>query len=610
MAAGLAALAFATFAPAWRCGFVSFDDPDYVTRNPHVTAGLTPAGFRWAFTTFTNSNWHPLTWLSLQLDATLWDGPDPRGFHLTNVIVHAADAALLFLALRALTGATWRSAAVALLFAVHPLRVESVAWVSERKDVLGAFFGLLALWAYATYARRPTVTNYLAVALAFAASLLCKPMLVTLPCLLLVLDWWPLARACVARDWQRLAGEKLPLFALVAAAAAVSYRAQLEQSAVGSLDKFPLAVRVENAAVSYATYLVKTVWPTDLAVYYPHPIYDNRPGGGLTAAKVLASALPLAALTVAAVALRRRSPYVLAGWLWYLGTLVPVIGLVQVGGQAYADRYTYFPHIGLLLAACWGAADLAVGRARVALAAGAVAAAALAVTTVHQLAYWKDSVALWRHALEATFSTATAELNLGVSLEERGDVAGAAACYRRALEYEPDSVWAHVNMGNALCLQGHLDEAIRHLRFAVAKAPQIAEYACNLGRMLEQRGDLAGATDWYRRAIALKAGYAYAHFRLGGAFLQQNRGDEAVAEFNAALRCDPRSAEAHGMLGTVLESRGDLSGAAEHFEQETRYNPDEALPWFNLGRVRLRQGRKDEAARCLQRAKELQAPRP
>src|SRR5579883_1257197 len=427
VAAGLlAGISLAVFARALDCGFVNYDDMEYVTRNRDVLRGLTPGGVGWAFTTCYNSNWHPLTWLSLELDASLWHlpdgGPDPTGFHLTNVLVHAASAALLFLALRALTGAFWRSAAVALLFAVHPLRVESVAWVSERKDVLSVFFGLLALWAYAAYVKRPSVGRYLAVAAAFAASLLCKPMLVTLPFLLLVLDGWPLGRVRTLADWRRPALEKLPLLALAVASSALTYFVQAKAGTVRGLETFPLNVRVENAAVSYVQYVAKTAWPLGLAVYYPHPA--SPWGGGLPAWKVGGAAVLLVAATAAAVALWRKAPYLLAGWLWYAGTLVPVLGLLQVGDHAYADRYSYFPQIGLLVAACWGVAEVARRHAETAAAIAAAAALALAVVTGVQLASWRDSIALWRHDLRAAGRSPLAYMNLGAALGEAGDAAG------------------------------------------------------------------------------------------------------------------------------------------------------------------------------------------
>jgi protein O-mannosyl-transferase len=669
MAAALACVTGITFIPALRCDFISYDDPDYVTMNQHVTAGLTPSGAAWAFTTFSNSNWHPLTWLSLQMDASLY-WPSPRGFHLTSVLLHSVNAALLFLALRALTGAFWRSAAVALLFAVHPLRVESVAWVSERKDVLSSLFGLLALWAYAGYARRPSVWRYAPVLVAFVLSLMCKPMLVTLPCLLLVLDWWPLRRAGASNGspdesrtvgsphqtprrqqgndvtktprsigtgsvglitaspagrvaiaasgpkrgdaisnwratWFPLVVEKLPLFALVIASAAVTYRAQLQQSAVGSLVTFPLPLRIENAAVSYGFYLWKTVWPTDLAVYYPHPIYDKQAGGTIPPLTAAGAMLLLAALTAGAAVARWRAPFLLAGWLWFLGTLVPVIGLVQVGSQAYADRYTYFPQVGILIALCWGVAALVRDRGRLALAACAAAAVALAITSYQQLGFWKDSVALWRHTLAVTFSTTTAETNLGTALEQTGDIAGAAECYRAALAYEPNNARVHVNMGNALFLQNRLDEAIAQLREAVRLEPNVPEILNNLGRMEAVRGNFAAASALFNRALTLRPDFSLAHVWLGAALLAQGQRGAALQHLNEAVEQDPGSGEAHFVLASALDEQGDFAQAVPHYELAVHLAPKEAMHWFRLATARARQRRTDEAKECLDTAMRL-----
>jgi tetratricopeptide (TPR) repeat protein len=457
-ATALAAAAFVAFRPALDCGFVTLDDTTYASKNRHVQGGLSTSGVRWAFTARDASNWHPLTWLSLQLDATLWPSEvgkaiDPFGFHLTNVVLHAANAALLFLALLAATGDFGPSVATALLFAVHPLRVESVAWVSERKDVLSAFFGFWSLYAYAGYARRPSVRRYLPVVLGLALSLLSKPMLVTLPCLMLVLDWWPLRRANASRDWLRLVAEKAPLFVLCVADAAVTYHIQDQQGTVRHLGEYSMLSRLENATVSYATYLAKTVWPLRLAVYYPHP------GEHLAVVTVVASAAILAALTVVAVALRRRAPYVLVGWLWFLGCLVPVIGLIQVSTQAYADRYAYFPQIGVLLALCWGVADLAVHRQRLAVALCGAAALTLVVLTWNQLRSWKDSVALWSQAVRVTGPNDRALVSLGTAYEEQGQAAAAVRCYRDALQCDPNSTLAHFNLGAMAARQGRLTEA-------------------------------------------------------------------------------------------------------------------------------------------------------
>jgi Flp pilus assembly protein TadD len=592
----LAGVTVATFLPALGCGFVNFDDPDYVTQNRHVTSGLSAEGTRWAFTTFTNGNWHPLTWLSLQLDASLW-WPDPRGFHLTSVLVHAVNAALLFLTLRMMTGTVWRSAAVALLFAIHPLRVESVAWISERKDVLSAWFGLLALLAYVVYLRRPSVVRYLGILVTFALSLLCKPMLITLPCLLLVLDWWPLDRVRRAADWRRLVTEKLPLFVLVVLSAAVAYQAQAERSAVATLEQFPLKVRIENGAVSYVTYIGKTAWPVDLAVYYPHPIYRPaaREGQAVAFAAFAGALFLLSTCTVVAIRMRRRAPYLLAGWLWYFGTLVPVIGILQVGSQAYADRYSYFPQIGLLLALCWGVTDLAGRRAGWTLAAAAALAVALALVTRAQLGVWKDSVTLWQHALQATFSTATAEMNLGTALEERKDLSGAAEHYRKAIEDEPNSVGAHISMGNIFFRRNQLKEAAQEWKTANKLAPNQPEILFNLGRIESSRGAFGPADAYFLEALTLRPNYSEARVGLGLSLLFQGKGEQSLFQLREAERLDPESAVVHSAFGMVLEQRGDLAGAARHFESAVRFAPDQKAYRDNLERVRRALGRPGSA---------------
>ncbi len=629
-AAALAGITFAAFAPSLRCDFINFDDPFYVRNNPQVQGGLSREDIGWAFTTYHMGNWHPLTWLSLQLDAALW-GTGPFGFHLTNVLLHAANAALLFLALRSLTGASWRSAAVALLFAVHPLRVESVTWVAERKDVLSVFFGFLALCAYSGYARAPAAGRYLAVGVALALSLMAKPTFVTLPCLLLVLDGWPLARARALRDWGRLAAEKLPLFALVAAASAVSVEAQAGQGAVMGLETYPPRARAGNAAVSYVTYLTKTVWPTDLAPFYPHP------GASLPHLKVTGAALLLAALTVAAVTLRSRAPYLLTGWLWYLGTLVPVIGLVQVGDQAYADRYTYFPQVGIVLAAVWGAADLAGARPRLALAAAGAVAVVLAALTWDQEQFWRDSASLWEHSLRAADRNSLALMNLGVAREEQGRGEEAAECLRDALKLNPGAVLARTNLGRLLCTQGKLSEAEKELRKACDLAPEFAaahshlgevflrqgkfdEAAreqlralelepglglahCNLGLVEVARRNAASAEACFREALRLQPDLGEAHTGLGGLLLgQPGRKAEAVAELREGVRCKPRSAEAHLYLGAALKDQSDPEEAAEHYWQATRLDPGLRDAWYGLGLMRLWQSRFGEAAEALDRA--------
>jgi Tfp pilus assembly protein PilF len=592
-AAVLAAVTFAVFAPALGCDFVNFDDPDYVTRNSYVMRGLTADGVRWAFTAFHTYNWHPLTWLSLQLDSTLW-GPGPRGFHRTNVLLHAANAALLFLALRGLTGAFWRSAAVALLFAVHPLRVESVAWVSERKDVLCACFGLLALWAYAGYARRPSAPRYGAVLAAFALSLLAKPMLVTLPCLLLVLDWWPLRRMATAdeppakgrgtgittgpsawlpalADWRRLVVEKVPLFVLVAASAIVTIHAQSAGGAVSGLQTFPPSVRLGNAAVSYVTYLSDTLFPTGLAVYYPHRSYPW--GGGLAPATVAAATLLLLAITAAAVALRRRTPYLLTGWLWYAGTLVPVIGLVQVGGQAYADRYTYFPQIGILLALCWGVGDLVRSWPRTAMSVAAVAAVVLAALTVGQLQVWRNSTTLWENDLTAARPSPEALDHLGQALAGQGQAAKAIDCYRRAIALDPTSARAHNNLGNAFLRQGKWNEAAEEFDQACQLAPDLAEAHTNRGIVFYQQKDLEKAAEEHRKAIQLDPQLVEARVNLGQVELTRHRPGAAADCYREVLRQRPGDVGALVGLGAAFLEMGKTADALDCAREALRRDP-------------------------------------
>jgi protein O-mannosyl-transferase len=642
-ALALAVVTFTVFAPALDCDFVDFDDPGYVTNTPQVTAGLSDAGVRWAFTAFNAFYWHPLTWLSLQLDATLSRTPDgkpnPWGFHFTNVLFHSGSAAFLFLALRALTGAYWRSAVAALLFAVHPLRVESVAWVAERKDVLSVFFGMLALWAYAAYSRHPSVKSYLLVLLAFALSLMSKPMLVTLPCLLLVLDWWPLGRLLghtgEPGSWRRLVVEKLPLLALALAATAITIYAQSVEGAVADLDRFSPAVRLENAAISYVTYLGMLAWPVNLAVFYPHPAYPW--GGGLFVEMVAAAAVVLIGLSAGAVALRRRAPYFLAGWLWYLGTLLPVIGLTQAGDQALADRFTYFPQIGLLIAICWGVAELARGRTREVLAFAAVVAVVLAVLTRKQLTVWQDSVTLWNHDLKVARSSPAALTNLAIALEQ-SDPATAEKYLREALALDNESVATHINLGNLLMRRGRLEEAADELlvacelrekyaeprtqlgeirfrqgkveeaivlhREAIRLKPGLSAAHCNLGIAEAARGNLVEAADNFREALRLQPDFPEAHCGLGEVLFRQHRSEEGLKHLREAVRINPGYGEGHLFLGLALEGRGELSEAAWHFEQAVRSNPGLTMAWSRLAAARAHQGRTEEADFCRQRALE------
>jgi protein O-mannosyl-transferase len=482
VAAGVAALVLAALWPVGQNGFVVFDDGEYVTQNPWVLAGLTWRGVGWAFGSFHSSNWHPLTWLSHMLDVELF-GLDAGWHHRVSLLWHAATTVLLFAWLRDATGATWRSALVAALFGVHPLHVESVAWAAERKDVLCAFFFVLALLAYTRWTRHPTPARYATVAAAFAAALLSKPMALSLPVVLLLVDVWPLARlrpgeVTASAAWPLLR-EKLPLFLLGAASSAVTLAAQGQAGATRSLGTVPWTARIANAVVSYASYLVKTVWPADLAVFYPHPFAT----GGLAPGTVAASALALAAISAAALSRWRRQPALAAGWAWYLVTLLPAIGIVQVGSQAMADRYTYLPLVGVFAGAAWALPDASRTPALRGAIAAACAAAVVALATAAraQVGVWKDTFTLFRHAADVTRDNWLAWKNLGVEYFQRGAVEEARRAFEASVRAWPHDPAAWTDLAAA--------------RSAV--------------------GDHAGAADAIRRALALRSDDAEAWYLLG-----------------------------------------------------------------------------------------------
>ncbi len=482
LAAGLAAVTLALFSPVRTFQFLGFDDLTYVADNPMVGAGLTGRGFQWAFVSMRASNWHPLTWLSLMADVQMF-GPEPGPAHLINAAIHAANAALLCWGLGAMTGAVWPGALAAALFAVHPLHVESVAWVAERKDVLSTFFWLLAVGAYLRHVRRPGRWRYLASLLLFALGLLSKPMVVTLPLVLLILDFWPLNRwgRAAPAGWTavRLTAEKIPFLVLSAASASVTWAAQSRGGSMNVMHH-PVAVRLANVPVSCVTYLAKAVWPSSLAALYPYR------GGDLPAWQVAGAVALLAGITVLAASVSARAPYVPAGWAFFLVTLLPVLGIVQVGIQAVADRYTYVPLTGPFLAAAWGMRDLArrwrLRPAMLAPAAGAVLCL-LAFATWRQLPYWRDTVTLFERALSVTSGNWLAHLNLGAAYEKRGQLDEAVGQYHRALAIAPGVGDIHYNLGVALARQGKLTEAADRFREALRLNPDDWAAGVNLERL-------------------------------------------------------------------------------------------------------------------------------
>lgn len=607
----LVLLTVAAFLPALENGFIRFDDPLYVTENKHVRQGLTLEGIVWAFGANVVSNWHPLTLLSHMLDCEIF-GLNPRGHHLTSLLLHAANVLLLFEVLRRMTGSLGRSALVAALFAIHPLRVESVAWVAERKDVLSGLFWILTMDAYLRYVRGPSPRRMALVALTLALGLMSKPMVVTLPFALLLLDVWPLRRidasASLREQGRRLLGlmrEKLPLFALVAAGCVVTVFAQTRS--LSPLRDFPLSKRLPNVALSYAAYLDKTVLPRDLAVFYPMP-------AEFPPARVAAAALLVLTLTALAALALRRAPYVPVGWFWYLGTLVPVIGLVQVGGQAFADRYTYLPSIGLYLIAVWGVPDLlgrlkSPGARRLALsaatAAALIAVAVLTAATRAQLRHWRDSETLFKHTLAVTRDNYLAHLNLAQILSSRGERDEAMVHFREALRLRPGTVQVRAALGNNLRRWGRPAEALPHLRAAVRLRPQDGTLHHGLAMALEELGREDEAVAELRKAVELSPRLAAAHHGLGTLLQRQGRKDEALAAYLEALKHDPERTELYGQVALLLAGQGRIGDALPYFAEAARRRPDSARAHYNLALTLRSLGREEEARRHLTRAAEL-----
>jgi tetratricopeptide (TPR) repeat protein len=596
---------FAVYAQVGRFDFVNFDDPDYVTANPHVRGGITAENVAWAFTSNDAANWFPLTRLSHMLDCQLF-GLRGGWHHLTNVLLHSLAVLLLFAFLHRSTGRLWPSAWVAFLFALHPLHVESVAWVAERKDVLSALFALLALWSYLRWVERPSLRRYLLVALALGLGLMAKPMIVTLPIVFLLVDIWPLGRGL---RWR----EKLPLFGMSAAAAGATYLVQQSSGAVRTSDQFPWLLRVENGLVSYVVYIARMFWPARLAVFYPYPV-------AVPVWQAAAAALALGAILILVLRSVRKRPYLAVGWLWYLIMLAPVIGVVQVGAQSRADRYTYLPMIGLTIMLAWGAADLIrlVPRAEPALAALAAAtcAAAVAVTWV-QTGYWRDSRTLFQHAVDVTDRNYLAHHNLGVALAETPDgLEQAIVHFQAALRIKPDYARAHTDLGSAFARLGRLSEAMAEYRAALAIDPDLAVPHNNLGNTYAQAGRWNEAISEYDVALRLDPDYtdarhnlAEAEYNLGLALARTNgRGFEAIAHLEAALRIRPDYPEAHNNLGVLLsQDPGRLGEAIGHFQAALRIDPNYADAHVNLG-VALSDmpGRIPEAIAQLEAAQRIQ----
>lgn len=625
----LAGISVAVFAQTIRYEFVNFDDDLYVYNAPAIQAGPTLKGIAAAFTSPHARNWHPLTTLSHMLDCRLY-GLNASGHHATNIILHTIAVLLLFQVLRQMTGAVWRSAIVAALFAVHPLHVESVAWISERKDVLSAVFFFLMLGAYVRYARAPSITRYLVVTALFAAGLMSKPMLVTAPIVLLVLDYWPLRRfeqiasttgkaKIVQSDdqrriIQRLFLEKIPLLILAAGTGIVTF--VLQKRAAGAIPPLPFLWRAENAVISYVIYAWNALWPTRLAVFYPHP------NDTLATWHVVIAIAFLLAITCAAIFWRDKRPYLFTGWFWYFVMLVPVIGLVQVGEQGHADRYTYLPSIGLFLIAVWAVGDVAaVDQGRfwrgAAIAGTVLVVAALACTAFTQTSYWRNSETLWTHALAVTTDNDVAHNNLGYLCVGRGELDKAMSHYEAASKirsakldphYNLGTAFVEMNLGDVLAGKGQPDEAMAHFGQAIKLQPDYAEAYYNRGNVLFAKGRIDEAIADFEKTLQIQPNDADAHTGLGNALLRKGALKEAIAHYNQAMTLAPEDPHSRNNLAWVLATSSDASirdgaKAVELAQQAVSLSGGRELLFFRtLAAAYAETGRFSDAIAAIQQA--------
>jgi protein O-mannosyl-transferase len=587
----LALITLLVYEPVFHAQFVGYDDPEYVTGNAHVLSGITLANLHWALVTNHAANWHPVTWVSLMLDSHFF-GPRPGAFHTVNLLLHVANTILLFLWFYLATGAKWRGAFVAALFALHPLHVESVAWISERKDVLSTLFWMLALLAYTDYAKTVRISRYFIALVLFGIGLVAKPMLVSLPFVLLLLDYWPLRRLEGQKAFRLLVG-KLPFLALSLASSAVTLIVQRQQ-AMTSLSTVPIFLRAQNAAIAYVAYVGKMFRPLGLSVIYP---YNAHP----LAIQTVLSLVVLVTVSAVVILVRRQKPYLFTGWFWFLVTLVPVIGIVQVGMQSMADRFTYIPLIGLFVILAWGGWET-LNRLRVSplvQALGASIALALcAGLTRAQLRYWHDSIALFQHAVNVTVDNGAAEANLGLALADQGRYDEAIVHYKTALQSEPRAmIWnnlgrsllaignleeainafqkalklnpsfggAHHNLALALARGGRQQESLNHFSDAARLKPKDASVHNNYAIMLGIAGKTEEAIQEFQIALRLAPGAATAHFNLANLLVKQHAQDEAMAHYSEALRLNPSFVEAHGNIASLLLEKGRTKDAAAHY---------------------------------------------
>jgi tetratricopeptide (TPR) repeat protein len=596
--------------------FVDLDDPQYITENPYLRGDLGAHSIVWAFTTGYFGNWHPLTWVSYMADIACF-GIDAGGHLIVNVILHAITSALVLVVFCRMTGSVWRSTLVAGLFALHPLHVESVAWVSERKDVLSGLFAMLTIGAYVAYVRQPRIAWYATLLTCFALGLLSKPMLVTLPFVLALLNYWPLRRfeSLRAARFRRPALELLPLLVMAVAVSVVTIVVQERGGAMRTAESIPLSMRLSNATVSYVNYLAQSIWPSKLAVYYPYP-------ESLPIARIVAAGVVLAGITAAVVALGRQHRHLLVGWLWFLGMLVPVIGIIQVGEQARADRYMYLPLIGLAIMAAWSIPEVRGQWNQLTMKTVSTVSLgfliALSVVTCKQVGHWENTATLYQHTLNVTQRNffahfglgrwwlmrgeleraeehlrqaiafkpdhADAFNNLGLVLENKSALADAEAAYRQAIAIKPDSAEALSNLGNVLARGGRFDEAVRFYQHAIELGPSAYKLHANFGEILLAAGRVDEAIASFETALQIKPDLVPARVRLANILYLHDRIEQAIAHYEQALRYNPHEFEAHNNAGVALMRMGRSLRAAEHFRQALRIKPDYAPARANLAK--------------------------
>lgn len=558
--------------------FINFDDEDYVVQNPYVKKGITGESVKWAFTAFYAGNWHPLTWLSHMIDCELF-GLDAGKHHLTNVVFHILNTLLLFIVLKKFTGAIWQSGFVAMLFAIHPLHVESVAWISERKDVLSTFFFLLALWSYLSYVRRHQFLHYLFTMGWFLCGLMSKPMLVTFPFVLLLLDYYPLRRFHHFKtDALKLVIEKIPFMVVCVISSGITILAQRKGGAVSSFELHPLGLRLQNAIHSYVQYIKKTVVPIDLTIYYPYPAFYSL-------IEIIGAILFLFSITVLAILLNQKYPWFLMGWLWYVGTLVPVIGIVQVGSQAMADRYSYIPLIGIFI--------IIAGVGNELYKTGKIHAKPIGILcffiilyfcslTYIQIQFWENSIRLFRHALEVNPNNGIAHNNLGAALGAQGKISEAIYHFSESVRITPDNKEAWQNLGFAMELQGKIPEAIQYYKKALAISSDLKKAHINLGKILAHQGSTDEAKVHFQQALRLDPDNPEVHHELGLIFANQQQPVVAIHHFQTALQFQPDNVQFKNNLAVAMISVGNVDGAIKLFQEILDHDPDNELAKQNL----------------------------